>query len=79
MLVGGIVVTLARERSRGMPVLRTTRSHLLLLAIAVYATLSALFAGTLRQNDAFFGLLGRPGPDPVRALLDRARRVLHGA
>jgi putative inorganic carbon (HCO3(-)) transporter len=64
LLAGGIMVTLAREVSRGMPVLRTTKIHLWLLAIGVYATLSAFFRDVLTVEAPFFGLIDYLGLIP---------------
>jgi O-antigen ligase len=64
VLVAGILVTLGRELSRGMPALRTTPVHLLLLAIGVYAVLSALLRGVLTETAPFFSLLDYLGLIP---------------
>jgi O-antigen ligase len=64
VVVAGIGAVLWRERPSGLPRLRVRRTDLLLLAIAVYATASAVFAGTLRSNDPFFALLDYLGVIP---------------
>lgn len=61
-LLGGIGLTLLRLwRAGELSLLRIRPVHWLLFVLLVYATGSALFAGTLRQHNAFYALVDRLG------------------
>ena len=79
VLVAGIAAAVVRDRRSEQPRLSFNGLHLLLLAIAAYAVLSALWRGVLTENDAAFGLLDVLGIIPFTALLGRARGVPDGA
>jgi putative inorganic carbon (HCO3(-)) transporter len=64
VLVTGIAAVIVRDLRSEAPRLRVRPIDLLLAAIAVFAALSALFAGTLRSNDPFFSLLDYLGIIP---------------
>lgn len=64
VLVTGIAAVIIRDLRSPTPRLRVRGIDVLLLALATYATTSALFAGTLRSNEPFFSLLDYLGLVP---------------
>jgi len=64
VLVAGIGAVIVHELRSPTPRLRVRGIDLLLAAIAAYATVSALYAGTLRSNEPFFALLDYLGIIP---------------
>ena len=59
LLITGILATLLHERARDPYALRTRPVDWLLLVVALYAVLSAVFAGTLDDHTARFALIDR--------------------
>ena len=70
LLFAAAVLALARDwfgrRLLGLPI-RLTAAHGLLMVLMTWATLSALFAGTLTTTNGFFSLLDRLGLIPFFA------------
>lgn len=70
LVVGALLALLLRSPgAAGLPHLRVRSVHLLLLATLVYATASAVLAGTLGSQPSIFALIDRLGAIPFLMLL----------